>query len=105
VKLAITSLLQGEIPGSSPAVSTMNKFFITLEGKQKPWKPKKEEFETYQKICLTIWGALPYDVSWAKGTQIYQNELWKNTLIGLEPGEISDRLKNLLESNPKQIVP
>lgn len=50
-------------------------FFVTEEGKQRSWKHSKEEFEQYRNVCLTIWGAMPLDVTWATGTKLYQETL------------------------------
>lgn len=52
----------------------VNKFFTTVDGKPKPYKFDKDEYELYKDICFTIWGGMPHDVGWAISTQIYQNE-------------------------------
>jgi hypothetical protein len=49
------------------------KFYITVDGKEKPAKFSSEEYERYKNICLTIWGGMPHDVTWAQGTQIYKD--------------------------------
>ena len=61
----------------------MKTFYETIDGKEKTWKPSKEEFKEYEDVCLTIWGALPYDITWAKGTSIYQKKLTEIKLLTL----------------------
>jgi hypothetical protein len=51
----------------------MKKFYEIVDGKEKVWNPSIEEFLKYKEICFKIWGGMPLDVGWAKGTQIYKN--------------------------------
>ncbi len=36
-------------------------------------KLSKQEKEVYVDVCLRIWGCVPIDVEWARGTNIYKN--------------------------------
>lgn len=49
-------------------------FYITENGKEFPHNFKAGEYKEYEDICLTIWGCLPYDLTWARGTGIYKKE-------------------------------
>jgi hypothetical protein len=55
-------------------------FIHNVDGKDVKYSFKKGEFEMYSEVCLTIWGALPYDVGWAIGTEIFKNQLRKSNV-------------------------
>jgi hypothetical protein len=48
-------------------------FFTTHETKQRLFPTTTKEFKQYAEICKSIWGAIPYNVTWAIGTNIYKN--------------------------------
>jgi hypothetical protein len=50
-------------------------FFHNVDGKELKYPFNQKEFEQYKTVCLTIWGALPYDVGWAMSTNIFKNGL------------------------------
>ena len=52
----------------------MEKFYKTINEKKISYKLKKKEWKKYESICLTIWGAIPYDITWATSTKLYKNE-------------------------------
>lgn len=43
-----------------------------------PKKVKNEFVRSYNEICSTIWGCIPDDKDWAKGTAIYKRNIFKN---------------------------
>lgn len=53
-------------------MNTNNFYIIDESGKQKKHKFNKDEFNEYRDICLTIWGALPHDLTWALNTNLYK---------------------------------
>lgn len=50
-------------------------FYVTADGKQVPINEKS--LVEYKRICKEIWGAVPYDVSWAMESPLYKQQLKK----------------------------
>jgi hypothetical protein len=48
---------------------------IILEAPELSVKLNRDEKQEYFRVCLEIWGCIPVDVNWAKGTNIYKRFL------------------------------
>ncbi len=81
----------------------MSEFYQIINGEKKKYPFKSGEFKIYEEVCLTIWGCLPLEVSWAVETNIYKEQLdkMKNKGVWMVVGHIDSGMVSSLLSSLK----
>jgi hypothetical protein len=52
-------------------------FYKTIDGFQQKVNEKEDWFQVYKEVSLSVWGAVPLDVTWAMETPIFKERFLK----------------------------